>query len=90
MQGCSYIPQKKTPLVPYSCKAHVAGVAILIGVTVVAAIAIGVSMRRGTETIEQQQNEGNEGFQIMGYLKIMLIKLLWKAVLHKRFFIICT
>ena len=45
--GHSYIPIRKD-LVPYSWKTHVAGIAILIGITVIAAIAISVLQADGT------------------------------------------
>ena len=38
----SYIPLKQIPLVPYSWRTHLTGFAILVGVTVVAAISLSV------------------------------------------------
>ena len=55
----SYIPLKRTPLVPYSWRTHVAGFAILLGVTAVAAISLKVLVDRNRkwEIAEQKYQE---------------------------------
>ena len=45
----SYIPLKQIPLVPYSWRTHLTGFAILVGVTIVAAISFKVFTTKSDE-----------------------------------------
>ena len=48
----SYIPLKQIPLVPYSWRTHLTGFAILVGVTIVAAISLKVIFTRNSDEVE--------------------------------------
>ena len=48
----SYIPLKQIPLVPYSWRTHLTGFAILVGVTIVAAISLTIIFATNTDEVE--------------------------------------
>ena len=59
--GHSYIPIRKD-LVPYSWKKHFAGIAILIGITVVAAISVTVWLQDGNgDVLSSYHRDGIKG-----------------------------
>ena len=66
----SYIPLKQIPLVPYSWRTHLTGFAILVGVTVVAAISSSVYFKGKNHVEKPGGKQPGIFITTIGFIKV--------------------
>ena len=65
----SYIPLKQIPLVPYSWRSHLTGFAILVGVTVVAAMSLSVYFKGKNHVLKSGGKQLGILFKMTGLIR---------------------